>query len=81
MEEEKVKYVGVLYEGFPNEFPNRGFLYSYKTKLPLKEGQIVKAPVFNKNTGEYTLKTAKVINANMNPKEINYPLEDLKEIV
>ena len=79
--QQEVKYVGVLYEAFPGEFPNRGFLYSYKTKLPLKEGQVVKAPVVNRNTGEYSLKTAKVINANMNPAEIDYPLEDLKEIV
>ena len=78
---EEVKYVGVLYEAFPNEFPNRGFLYTYKTKLPLKEGQIIKAPIVDKNTGELKYKTAKVINSNLNPKEINYPLEDLKEIV
>lgn len=80
MEEQTMKYVGVLYEAFPGEFPNRGFLYSYKTKLPLKEGQIIKAPITDRATGEYKLKTAKIINANMNPAEINYALEDLKEI-
>lgn len=81
MPELVVKYVGVQFEDKWNEGEFYGPIYNYKTTRPLKEGEIVDVPVFNRRKGILDMSTAKVIQANVDPRTINFPLEELKEII
>lgn len=72
--EETYKYIGVVFEDKYNPGNFRGNTYNYKTKRDLKEGQVVTVET------PYGFNKVCIIKTNINPEEIQFDLDKIKEI-
>lgn len=73
-QEETYKYIGVVFEDKYNPGHFRGNTYNYKTTKDLKEGQVLTVET------PYGFNKVCVTKLNVNPDEINFDLDKIKEI-